>query len=78
MLKLAGQVYEGLSKEDLEDSERIALDRLGQFMLKIKIIMTSIFWGRDVFGLCPSICGKAMLFRLSLFPDSRLYRRLRY
>jgi predicted DNA-binding antitoxin AbrB/MazE fold protein len=31
MLKLAGQVYEGLSEEDIEEIERIALDRSNFF-----------------------------------------------
>ena len=31
MLKLAGQVYEGLSAEDIEEIERIALDRTNFF-----------------------------------------------
>jgi predicted DNA-binding antitoxin AbrB/MazE fold protein len=31
MLKLAGQVYEGLSDEDIEEIERIALDRSNFF-----------------------------------------------
>ena len=31
MLKLAGQVYEGLSEEDIEKIERIALDRSNFF-----------------------------------------------
>ncbi len=31
MLKLAGQVYEGLSEKDIEEIERIALDRTNFF-----------------------------------------------
>lgn len=31
MLKLAGQVYEGLSKEEVEEIEKIALDRSNFF-----------------------------------------------
>ena len=31
MLKLAGQVYEGLSDKDIEEIERIALDRTNFF-----------------------------------------------
>ena len=31
MLELAGQVYEGLSEEDIEEIERIALDRSNFF-----------------------------------------------
>lgn len=31
MLKLAGQVYEGLSEEDISEIERIALDRSNFF-----------------------------------------------
>ncbi len=31
MLKLAGQVYEGLSEKDIEEVERIALDRSNFF-----------------------------------------------
>jgi len=31
MLKLAGEVYEGLSEEDIEEIERIALDRTNFF-----------------------------------------------
>jgi predicted DNA-binding antitoxin AbrB/MazE fold protein len=31
MLKLAGQVYDGLSDEDIEEIERIALDRSNFF-----------------------------------------------
>jgi predicted DNA-binding antitoxin AbrB/MazE fold protein len=31
MLKLAGQVYEGLSEEDINEIERIALDRSNFF-----------------------------------------------
>ena len=31
VLTLAGQVYEGLSEEDIDDVERISLDRRGFF-----------------------------------------------
>ncbi|HEX8367217.1 MAG TPA: antitoxin family protein [Pyrinomonadaceae bacterium] len=31
MLKLAGQVYEGLSEEDIDEIEKIALDRANFF-----------------------------------------------